>query len=74
MAFYPEGLQQQTDLNTSTLQDSGYFNITPVRVKYTFLNLEQIKKDNRKLYDKYQGDNPGRNRNTRRPGYPRNSR
>jgi len=56
MAFYPEGLQQQTDLNTSTLQDSGYFNITPVRVKYTFLNLEQIKKDNRKLYDKYQGD------------------
>jgi hypothetical protein len=56
MGFYPEGLQQQIDLNTSTPQNPGYFNITPVRVKYTFLNLEQIKKDTPELYKKYQGD------------------
>jgi hypothetical protein len=56
MGFYPEGLQQQIDLNTSTLQNLGYFTITPVRVKYTFLNLEQIKKDTPELYEKYQGD------------------
>ena len=56
MAFYPEGLANQVNYLTSTPADSGYFTITPVRVKYTFLNLDQIKKDNPKLYEKYQGD------------------
>lgn len=56
MAFYPEGLANQINYLTGTPADSGYFTITPVRVKYTFLNLDQIKKDNPKLYEKYQGD------------------
>jgi hypothetical protein len=56
MAFYPEGLQQQLVQLTSTQPNTGTFSITPVRVKYTFLDLNQIKKDNPKLYNKYQGD------------------
>jgi len=56
MAFYPEGLQQQISLISGDQTPTGYFSITPVRVKYTFLNLDQIKKDNPKLYKKYQGD------------------
>jgi hypothetical protein len=56
MSLYPEGLASQVNYLTGKPANSGYFSITPVRVKYTFLDLNQIKKENPKLYNKYQGD------------------
>ena len=38
------------------LERNGTFTITPVRVKYTFLNLEQTKKDYPEIYAKYGED------------------
>jgi hypothetical protein len=56
MAFYPDGLAADISYLSGQKTDSGYFSITPIRVKYVFLDLEQIKKEKPKLYDQYQGD------------------
>ena len=56
MAFYPEGLAADISFISGQKTDSGYFSITPIRVKYVFLDLEQIKKEKPKLYEQYQGD------------------
>jgi hypothetical protein len=51
--FYVEGLSANTSLQQSQTIDTSFFNITPVRVKYTFINLEQLKIDNPELFKKY---------------------
>jgi hypothetical protein len=51
--FYTEGLSANTALQQSQTIDTSFFNITPVRVKYTFINLEQLKTDNPELFKKY---------------------
>ena len=42
--------------DSKKLEKKGIFTITPVRVKYTFLNLEQTKKDYPSIYIKYGED------------------
>lgn len=51
--FYVEGLSANTALQQSQTIDTNFFKITPVRVKYTFINLEQLKTDNPDLFKQY---------------------
>ena len=47
------GLSAQEDQNSSHFDNPGYFSITPVRVHFTFINLEKIKIDFPILFKKY---------------------
>ena len=47
------GLSAQEDQNRSHFDNPGYFSITPVRVHFTFINLEKIKIDFPILFKKY---------------------
>ena len=47
------GLSAQEDQNRSHFDNPGYFSITPVRVHFTFINLEKIKIDFQILFKKY---------------------
>lgn len=51
--FYVEGLSANTANQLSQTIDTDFFNIVPVRVKYTFLNLSQLKEDNPDLFARY---------------------
>jgi hypothetical protein len=51
------GLSAQEDQNRSHFGSSGQFIITPVRVHFSFINLEQIKIDYPALFEKYGGYN-----------------
>ena len=51
--FYVEGLSANTANQLSQTIDTDFFNIIPVRVKYTFLNLNQLKTDNPDLFKEY---------------------
>jgi hypothetical protein len=51
--FYVEGLSANTANQLSQTIDTDFFNIVPVRVKYTFLNLTQLKEDNPDLFAQY---------------------
>lgn len=49
------GLAAQSTSNTSTFNGSGKFVIQPVRVRFTFLDMDNIKQNYPKLYEKYGG-------------------
>jgi hypothetical protein len=53
MALYDEGLSQQMLSINSRQFDASQFSIFPVRVKFTFLNLEEIKTTYPNLYERY---------------------
>jgi hypothetical protein len=56
MALYNEGLFATVGNQTDTLQEKGSFSIKPVRVKFVFLDLEQIKADQPEIYKEYGSD------------------
>jgi hypothetical protein len=47
------GLAAQEDQNSSHFDNPGYFAINAVRVHFTFTDLEKVKKDFPKLFEKY---------------------
>jgi len=51
--FYVEGLSANTANQLSKTIDTNFFSLTPVRVKYTFTNLDQLKTENPDLFKKY---------------------
>lgn len=53
MALYDEGLSQQMLSVNSRQFDSSKFNIFPVRVKFVFLDLKEIKSTYPNLYERY---------------------
>jgi len=53
--FFNFGLENSILSNSSKFGRQGTFAITPVRIKYVFLDLEAIKRDIPELYDLYGG-------------------
>lgn len=47
------GLAAQTSQNSPQIGNSAKFTITPVRVHFTFLDMEMVKRDYNKLFKKY---------------------
>lgn len=53
MALYNEGLFATIANFTDTLKEGGSFSIKPARIKFVFLDLEQIQKQQPSLYNQY---------------------
>ena len=56
MALYNEGLFATVGNQVDSLQERGSFSIKPVRVKFVFLDLEQVKTEQPEIYKEYGSD------------------